>query len=420
MNDLQKAMNLMEEGDTEEALSLVKEMLPAAEDNDVFEIGEFYLSWGYFEEAAGLFEKLLEKYEDEGQLLTKLAEIYIELEEDERAIQLLNRVQKEDDYYVDALIYLADLYQTQGLFEVTEEKLLEAKQLAPDEIVIDFALGEFLFSIGQPNRAIPFYEKTAEQASELNGVSIDERLAESHASIGHYEEALAYYGEVESENPDTLFKHGFTAFHQHQNETAIKMWKKLMEVDPYYYSVYSELASALKETGQLQEAYEIAKKGIGYDEFNKELFFIAGQIAVQLGNTKEGLEHIHQAVTLDHDYKEAVLALITLYKQEDAYEEIIELITAIQETGARDGMYDWELAKAYVEMEHYKEALQSYQDAYEALKEDSEFLKEYGFFLSEEGRNREAVDVLAAYMKMEPLDEDTQAFIARLNDSNPF
>jgi len=420
MNNLEKALQHMEKGETDKALALVESMLAKATDDETFEIADFYLSWGYYDEAATLFEKLLKDYEAEGQLIVKLAEIYIELEEDERAVQLLNQVQRDDDFYLDALLYLGDLYQTQGLFEVTEEKLLEAKELAPEEIVIDFALGEFLFSIGQAARAIPFYEKVAEQSSELNGVNIEERLAECHASIGHYESALHLYDHIESDDPDTLFKHGFIAFQQHENQSAIHAWKRLIDIDPYYYTVYPELASALSETGQLQEAYEIARKGISYDEFNKELFYIAGQIAIKLGNTTEAVEHMQQAVTLDHDYKEAVLALVELYKQQGKDEEIIDLLQTIKENGANDALYDWELGKANIETEQFKAALKSYQDAYVFLEDDSEFLKEYAFFLSEEGLFTEALDLFTAYLKLEPLDHEVQEFVERLNDSNSF
>src|SRR5699024_11277913 len=178
-------------------------------------IMETYYEWGFFEEGITLLEQLLEKYPGEGELMIPLTEMYIELQKDEEAVQLLNEIKKEDPYYLEALLLLADLYQAQGLFEVTEQKLLEAKKLAPDEIVIDFALGEFLFSIGQASRAIPFYEKVIGQTEELNGIEIGERLAESHATLGHYDEALAYFIALESENPDILFKYGFTAAQQH-------------------------------------------------------------------------------------------------------------------------------------------------------------------------------------------------------------
>src|SRR5699024_11569119 len=101
-------------------------------------------------------------------------------------------------------------------------------------------------------------------------------------------------------------------------------------------------SSERNEERKIKEANEGERKGIRYDEFNKELFFIAGQIAMKLGNTTEAMEHIQQAVTLDHDYKEAVLALVELYKQQGMDEQIIDLLQTIKENGANDALYDWE------------------------------------------------------------------------------
>src|SRR5699024_4205856 len=127
-----------------------------------------------------------------------------------------------------------------GLFEVSEQKLLEAKRYFPEEPVIDFALAELLFSIGQENRAIPFYEKIYKETREINQVSILERLAESHASIGHYETALTYYEQLDSDNPDILFKYGFNAFQQDKNDVAIRVCKQHITNDYLYQAVYED------------------------------------------------------------------------------------------------------------------------------------------------------------------------------------
>lgn len=418
MATIEEAVQLMEMGQVDEAVDIVKEKLKQATDDEKYSIAELYYEWGYFEEAIVVLEEMLQKFPKEGQLITKLAEMYIELEKDDLAIDLLNEIDSADSFYGSALLHLADLYQAQGLFEVSEQKLLEAKKLYPDEIIIDFALGELLFSIGQSNRALPFYEKVVKQEKEINNISIVERLAECHATIGHYEEAIEYYGKLNSKNPDTLFKYGMTAYQQNRNEIAIQVWKELVELDPYYHTVYFELANALKEEGFIQEAYDTVQKGLSYDEFDKTLFLLAGQLAIQLDKQKESIEYLMNAISLDYDYKEAILTLITLYKENDQQENIIQLIQEIQRSGATDPIYTWELARAYNEEEQYKEALQAYKEASTDLMHDTEFLKEYGFYLTEEGLQKEALEIFLAYREIEPMDEDVNSFIERLNFSN--
>src|SRR5699024_9906823 len=104
------------------------------------------------------------------------------------------------------------------------------------------------------------------------------------------------------------------------------------------------------------------------------------------------------------DYKEAILFLIELFKSQGDEEEIIKTIKEIKEMGAYDGAYEWELAKAYVEMELYQEALSAYNEAYLTLNEDSDFLKEYGYYLTEEGNITKAIQVLKSYLDLEPAD----------------
>ncbi|MBO1003044.1 tetratricopeptide repeat protein [Pseudogracilibacillus auburnensis] len=415
MDKIEQATEWMNDGKVDEAIELLQQMIPTASDDEKFMIAENFYDWGFFEEAIVLLEQLVKKYPKEGQLLTKLAEMYIELEKDEIAIHLLNDMEEEDPFYIQSLIHLADLYQAQGLFEVSEQKLLEAKKLDPDEVIIDFALGELLFSIGQSNRAIPFYEKVLRQTTEVNHISITERLAECHATIGHYEEALQFYNKIENEHPDTLFKYGFTAYQQNRNDIAINVWKRLIELDPYYHSVYVELAMAMKAEGLMEDAYETAKQGLVYDQFNKELFYLVGQLALQLHDEAESIEHLNKAIDLDYDYKEAIVALVQLYEDKEQYSQIIELLTGIKESGVEDPIYDWELAKALAKEERYKEALTAYNNASEHLTYDSEFLKEYGYFLTEEGLIKDAIQVLTKYLKLDPFDEETLSFVERLN-----
>ena len=68
------------------------------------------------------------------------------------------KLASDDPNYPEALLLLADLFQMEGLYEVSEQKLLEAKKLLPNEGVIDFALGELYSEEGKFIEAIRCYE----------------------------------------------------------------------------------------------------------------------------------------------------------------------------------------------------------------------------------------------------------------------
>lgn len=418
MNTILEAVELVNDNKIEEALTLLKKYVPKANDDEKFTISELYLKWGFLDEAEKILTELLKKYPDESDLKLSLADIYIEKEDDASAINVLAEIEEDDPAYVQALLQLADLYEAQGLFEVAEQKLFAAKQKLPNEVIIDFALGELFYSIGEFNKAVIYYEKVAKEHDTLADVSIKDRLAESLAGIGEYERALDYFKTGSDESPDKFFKYGVTAEQAGRNDIAISCWKRVLELDPYYHSVYENLANALKEEGMLEEAYDMAKQGLEQDSFNKELYLTCAKLARELDNDEEVEEYIREAVALDPDFLEATLFFLEFLKEEDRHSDIIELLTSIKSTGSADPMYDWELARAYREEELYDEALASYRDAYLNLYEDTDFLKEYGYFLTEEGRKAEAIDVFKKYLAILPHDYTVEEFLYRLESED--
>lgn len=420
MKDIKDALALIETGQVDEAYELVQYKLKTASDDEKFVIIELYEEWGFIEDAIEVLEQLLQKYPAEGQLMTKLAELYIEVDNDEQAIHLLNNVNSDDSFYVHALLLLADTYEREGLFEVAEQKLLEAREIVSNEelFVIDFALAELFLSIGQAQRAIYFYEKVLQTAEDINGVQISERLAESYTLIGKYEEALAYYNTLTSDDPDRMFKHGFTAYQANELQRAIEVWSEILEIDPYYHPVYFELATVYLETNQIKEAYKTAKEGIAYDEFDKRLFFLVGKTALQLGEEREAIQSLQEAIALDEDYKEAILLLSSIYEKNNDYEQMIVFLMDIKQSGGVDPLYDWKLAHAYNEIENYVQAKNHYDEAYFHLEKNSDFLKEYGYFLVEDGALKDGITILKQYIKLNPDDVETVAFLERIHFSN--
>ncbi|GGJ85583.1 TPR repeat-containing protein YpiA [Lentibacillus kapialis] len=411
---IMEAVHLMEAKETNKAIALLEDYLPKADDEDKFTIAELYVQWGFLTEAIDILEELSNRFPKESEIKIMLADVYIEQDNDGEAINLLNEIEEDDPAYVQTLMQLADLYQAQGLFEVAEQKLLTAKNFEPNEAIIDFALGELLFSNGDYRQAITYYEKILPIEKEIANVSINDRLAEAYAASGEYEIALETYQSIDSEDPDTLFKYGFTALHAGRRDIAIQAWKHVIEQDMYYHTAYYQLAKAYEAEEMINEAYETAKQGIQIDEFNKELFFFAGSMAHQLNQEEESEKWVREAVTLDPDYKEAVLFLIELFKQREKEDNIIDLINDIKKMGANDPLYEWELARAYNELESYNNALKHYQEAYNSLKQDSDFLKEYGYFLTEEGRIDNAIQIFKAYLDLQPMDPEIEAFVQRL------
>src|SRR5690625_5319714 len=96
MDTIKQAVHLMDNKQTEEALQLLDKHLLVTDDDQKYTIAELYLQWGLNEEAQSILEDLLHRYPEESDLKIMLADIYIGLEDDESAINLLTEIDAND------------------------------------------------------------------------------------------------------------------------------------------------------------------------------------------------------------------------------------------------------------------------------------------------------------------------------------
>nr|WP_285890802.1 tetratricopeptide repeat protein [Mesobacillus maritimus] len=408
--------SLLEDGKIDDAMSNFEEVLTSGTDEEKFLLAEELFRFGFLDETKKLLEVLLQTYPDEGELLVLLAETELELGDEETAMLILERVNSGDAEYPQALLLMADLYQMNGLFEVSEQKLLQAKQLLPDETIIDFALGELYSHQGRFTDAIESYEKVAQQHKEIGGVNIHSRLAEAYSAGGSFEQALDYYEKALGERLEinTLFGFAFTALQAGNNKTAIGKFEELKTLDPEYHSLYLHLAHAYEHEEMLDEAFEAIKLGIKQDDFNKDLYYYGGKIALKLNNEEEAEKMLREALVLDPGFTEGALVLNKLFLKQERYDQVVDLITNTDINEEEEPQLAWDAAVALQNLEQYSQALNKYQHAYTFFKDNKDFLSDYGYFLIEEGKIAEAAEILSILVKMDPMNVEHQELLERL------
>jgi len=418
MDRIDELVQLVENGDIERALSLLPKIKKEATDDEKYMLADHLFSWGLLEEARDLVEELMKRYREEGELALFLAEIYTELDEDEKALALLADIDEDDPLFPRACLLLADLYQMQGLEEVSEQKLLKAYEKAPNEPIIEFALAELYFATGQYAKSIAFYEKVLAQETTVAGTFIPERLAEALSLLGEFERALPYYEQTIEKKIDshTLFGYGFTAFQAEYYQTAIEKLTQLKELDRDYVPLYLYLAKAYEHEGDVTKSYDIAKEGLLVDEWNKELLLYAGKIALKLGKEEEAETYLQKAVDIDPGYVEALVALASVWMHQERYEDVVRWLQYAIDQGEYDPQLEWYLARAKHKLEMYSDALNHYQEAYTFFKNDVEFLEEYGYFLIEEGDRERAKAMFAQIVRLDPANTEAAQMVLQLEE----
>lgn len=394
MEILEEAMQKFESGKVDEGLNMLKYITKHSKDKTVlYQVAQTYSNYGFLQEALELARKLLKKYPDEEEFILLAADCLIELGDDLQAIEYLDSIKKSSGYYLTSLLMLADLYQLQGLEEVAENKLLEAYRLNQKEPIIWYALAEFYLNQGEYYKASLYYEKLLKDKEYSSDETINLHFAETLTMLGQFENALPYYekGLKSENNLDGLFRYGYTAYKAEKYEKAIQILNKLQQLDPQYTTLYPILANAYVQTKQTEKAIEILKEGLTYDEFNSELYVLIGKLYIKAGKHTEAEKYLEKALTLNTPSLETVEAYLSILKEKEDYDGIIAFIQQLKDKyDDIDPVLDWELAKAYEQIENYDEAHKYYKACYPYLENDSQFLEQYGYFLMEEGDIEEA------------------------------
>ncbi|MBM4762116.1 tetratricopeptide repeat protein [Bacillus sp. B15-48] len=410
--------SFLENGQIKEAMVLYEKVLNEGYDDEKFRLVEEFFRFGFLEETKELLKSLLQTYPDEGELLVYLAETQLELGDEEKAMLTLDKVRHDDPVFPQALLLMADLYQMNGLFEVSEQKLLQAKKLLPNEVVIDFALAELYAHQARFSEAIPAYEIVLQERSEIGGVYVNQRLAEVYSASGLFENAMDFYEKALNEHLEinTLFGFAFTALQAGNNKTAIEKFEELKTLDPEYHSLYLYLARAYEKEEMLDKAFETIKVGLTQDEFNKDLFYYGGKLALKLNNESEAERLLRETLALDPSFTECVLVLNKLLLKQERYEDILQLISETDLNEEEEPQLLWDTAVANQHLEQYSEALNKYEHAYTFFKENEEFLSDYGYFLIEEGKIAVAAEIFSKLVKMDPVNDEYQELLERLTD----
>ncbi|WP_242142660.1 MULTISPECIES: lipopolysaccharide assembly protein LapB [unclassified Bacillus cereus group] len=418
MQKFEQAVSYIENGEVEKGLQQLKEQVKQGTDEEKYDIARYYHTLGFVEEALAIVEDLHLLYPEESEFTIFLAELYIDLDKEDEAIEVLHDIPEDDDFYVQSLLLVADLFQMQGFDDVAEQKLLKAKEIMPEEPVIIFGLAELYSSKGEEKKAIQYYQSLLAEHKVMGGVVIALRLAETLSAIGNWEEAIPYYEEGLEEQKDihSLFGYAFTLYQGEEYQRAINVWQELKELDPEYASLYMYLAKCYEKEGMLQESYETLHDGIKVDELSVPLYVELANIAAKLGKMVEAEEVLQKALQLDPGHLGATLKYAYILKEQEKYEELIRVVEYARESGEQDTQLLWDLAFAKKQLEMYSDALKHYESAYTSFKNHPDFLEEYGYFLLEEGMRKEAKEVFTRLIQLDPTQIHIEELLYNLED----
>ncbi|QUX19066.1 tetratricopeptide repeat protein [Staphylococcus haemolyticus] len=393
--------------------SRVDDALASNNDDALFILGETLYNFGLTPQGLEVFRTLYHKYPDESELLIYFIEGLMSENQTDEALEYLSQVAISTE----KLMLEADLYQQINMTEVAIDKLIEARELEPNDPIIHFALAEMLYFDGQYLRATREYEVVLDTGEyEVNGINLFARMADCALQSGNYSDAINLYDKINEDEmtSEDFFKKAIAYEKNDITHEAIKITKNLLSKDPDFIQGYFYLQSLYENEKNFPDAIETGKEGLRLNQFYKELMVSTGSLEIEHGDANEGVELLKQALEVDNAYHEPLLILSDLFRNEEDYEAIIALLSYVDEDDL-DPVFMWHLAHAFSQEERDKEAQHFFELAYPTMKTQSAFLSDYYYYLIEIGYKEKAQTILQQLIKMDPSNETWQEEANRLD-----
>ncbi|QQQ81462.1 tetratricopeptide repeat protein [Staphylococcus haemolyticus] len=393
--------------------SRVNDALTSNNDDALFILGETLYNFGLTPQGLEVFRTLYHKYPDESELLIYFIEGLMSENQTDEALEYLSQVAISTE----KLMLEADLYQQINMTEVAIDKLIEARELEPNDPIIHFALAEMLYFDGQYLRATREYEVVLDTGEyEVNGINLFARMADCALQSGNYSDAINLYDEINEDEmtSEDFFKKAIAYEKNDITHEAIKITKNLLSKDPDFIQGYFYLQSLYENEKNYPDAIETGKEGLRLNQFYKELMVSTGSLEIEHGDANEGVELLKQALEVDNAYHEPLLILSDLFRNEEDYEAIIALLSYVDEDDL-DPVFMWHLAHAFGQEERDKEAQHFFELAYPTMKTQSAFLSDYYYYLIEIGYKEKAKTLLQQLIEMDPSNETWQEEANRLD-----
>lgn len=413
MQDIYKLIDDINLQKLDDLDSRVQEALQSDDDEGLFALGETLYQYGLTPQGLEVFRTLYHKYPNEGEVLIYFIEGLVTENHIDEALEYLNEVPETPE----KLMLEADLYQQINMLEVAIDKLEAALEIQPNDPIIHFALAELLYFDGQYLRASREYDTVLESGEyEVNGINLFSRLADSSLQSGNYQDALKWYDEINEQElvPEDYLKKAVAYEKNDRTQEAIKITKTLLNKDPDFIQAYYYLQQLYENEKMFADAIEIGDEGLRLNQYYKELMFSTGALKIEHGDQNEAVSLLKQALEVDPSYQEPLLMLADLYRHEEDYEALIELVKFVNEEDM-DPVFIWQLAYALGQEERDKEAQHFYDIAYTSLKDNVDFLKDYYEYLIEISQIAHAKTILDLLIHKEPNQEKWQDEYDRLN-----
>lgn len=407
-------METIDDGDFSKVDGLIQESLQEDDDQTQFSLAETLMSRGLSVQAKTIYQHLLVNYPTEGQILSRLAEIAVSDGDSDQALDYISQITPDSPAYAENLLVSADIYQSLGLYEVSEQKLLEGIREFPDEEVFKFALAEVYFDENKFNQALTYYDMLLDMGiKNYSGISIVLRKASSLAGDGQYEDAISEYEKLNALelNEDAQFQLGFLYNQVKNYNKSISVLENLLDTNRDYPTAYPVIAEDYLNIKKNADAFKYAQLGLNLNELDDRLY----QIAFDAGTSEDAnnaIKILETGIKKVENPMPLVIKLSDYYVTKGQFKANLDLLDG-REINNNPKLV-WNLAKSEFETDDVNKAQEDILTVLDEFKDNLDYLSDLVEILRSTGNKEVLQAALRLYLKQDPDNEQMQELLDSL------
>lgn len=414
MSKADKVMETIDDGDFSKVDGLIQESLKEDDNQTQFSLAETLMSRGLSVQAKTIYQHLLVNYPAEGQILSRLAEIAVSDGDSDQALDYISQITPDSPAYAENLLVSADIYQSLGLYEVSEQKLLEGIREFPDEEVFKFALAEVYFDENKFNQALTYYDMLLDMGiKNYSGISIVLRKASSLAGDGQYEDAISEYEKLNALelNEDAQFQLGFLYNQVKNYNKSISVLENLLDTNRDYPTAYPVIAEDYLNIKKNADAFKYAQLGLNLNELDDRLY----QIAFDAGTSEDAnnaIKILETGIKKVENPMPLVIKLSDYYVTKGQFKANLDLLDG-REINNNPKLI-WNLAKSEFETDDVNKAQEDILTVLDEFKDNLDYLSDLVEILRSTGNKEVLQAALRLYLKQDPDNEQMQELLDSL------
>ncbi len=407
------------DGQTDKAITTLKkflEMVPSSEAG-LANLAQIYSDQGNFKEAINVFQKALQANPESPRILSELAYTYEQSKDYKNAIETYRKALTADEDSLDLRRGLAQALIEDGQDQSAEKEYVRILESDPDEGVAYMRLGQIYRKRQEFDKALENFNKA--NTILVNSLEVPFYIATLYEELGKYEKAEERFQHLlklsskqdrnytasEAQNRGIFLTHaGYVAQQLGKYSEAIEYFTELKSLNP---------DNDLKEKGYIIDTYRISRqldKALATAEAvvkahpeDLESKVLYDDVLAETGKSSQAVRDLRSRLKNADDDLKVYYALIQIYQRDKDYTQAEKAALAAEKYFKNKESFCFTLGSIYERQKEYDKAEAMFKKVLELNPKHAAALNYWGYMLADRGVQLEqSLDLIKQAVDLEP------------------